>query len=46
MRSTMKEERLNGLALMHIHKHDIQIDTEEIINEFAVASPRRLELLF
>ena len=46
MRSTMKEERLNGLALMHIHKHDIQIDTEEIINEFAAASPRRLELLF
>lgn len=46
MRSTMKEERLNGLALMHIHKHDVDVDSEEIINEFAAASPRRLELLF
>ena len=27
-------------------KHDIEIDTDEIINEFAAASPRRLELLF
>ena len=46
MRSTMKEERLNGLALMHIHKHDVDVDSEENINKFAAASPRRLELLF
>ena len=44
-RSTiMIAERLNGLALMHIHR-DIEPDVEEIINKFAQLGPRRLELL-
>lgn len=24
----MKEDRLNGLALMHIHKHDVSLNAE------------------
>ena len=43
-RSTMKNERLNGLALMHVHK-DIQPDIQEVINKFAKQHPRRLEFL-
>ena len=42
--TTMIAERLNGLALMHIHR-DIEPDVEEIINKFAQLGPRRLELL-
>ncbi|XP_028044471.1 zinc finger MYM-type protein 1-like, partial [Rhopalosiphum maidis] len=34
LRSTIGEERLNGLALLHIHK-DIPIDIENIITRFA-----------
>ena len=33
MRSTMSEDRLTGLALMHIHS-DIDINLDEIINVF------------
>ena len=40
----MKNERLNGLALMHVHK-DIQPDNQEVINKFANQHPRRLEFL-
>ena len=43
-RSTMKNERLNGLALMHVHK-DIQPDIKAVINKFAKQHPRRLEFL-
>ena len=41
-RSTMVEERLNGLALMHIHQ-EIEPDVEEVINKFSFGN-RRLEL--
>ncbi|XP_061706345.1 zinc finger MYM-type protein 1-like [Cydia pomonella] len=41
LRATMKETRLLGLALMHIHRH-IPIDVEEVITKFA-KSNRKLE---
>ena len=44
MRSTMGQERLSGLALLHVHS-DIDIDIDLIINQFAASQPRRLELL-
>ncbi len=44
LRSTMKEERLNGLALLAIHR-EIDIDYEEILDIFARKYPHRLRLL-
>ena len=41
-RSTMVEDRLNGLALMRIHQ-EIEPDVEEVINKFSFGN-RRLEL--
>ncbi|XP_046853849.1 52 kDa repressor of the inhibitor of the protein kinase-like [Xenia sp. Carnegie-2017] len=41
-RSTMVEERLNGLALMRIHQ-EIEPTVDEVINKFAYGN-RRLEL--
>ena len=43
-RSTMTGERLNGLALLHIHK-EIEVGVEEVITKFAELGSRRLELL-
>lgn len=34
IRNTMGDERLNGLALLHIHR-DIKVDIEEVITNFA-----------
>ena len=42
LRTTMSEERLNGLALMQYY-HDIPIDPEEIVTEF-VRDSRRIDL--
>ena len=44
-RSGMTNERLSGLALLHLHQ-DIPIDVEEIIDEFSRRHPRRLQLVF
>ena len=44
LRSTMEQERLNGLSLMTIHR-DISLDYDEILNRFAREHPRRMELL-
>ena len=42
-RSTMGQERMDSLALSHIHRYmDIDIDT--VIEEFGRQNPRRLEL--
>ena len=41
-RSTMVEDRLNGLALMHIHQ-EIEPSIDEVINKFSLGN-RRLEL--
>lgn len=34
LRSTMGQERLNGLALMHSH-YDIQVNVEQVVEIFA-----------
>ena len=31
----MKEDRLSGLALMHIYKHDVSFSAEDIVYDFA-----------
>lgn len=44
LRATMGEERLTGLALLHIHR-DIQLDVDKLITRFAKSSKRRLEFV-
>ena len=44
LRSTMTNERLTGLALMHVHRH-LNFNVDEIIDNFARAYPRRIRLL-
>ena len=39
LRSTMTEERLNGLALLYTHR-DISCDAERVVEEFAQRNPR------
>ena len=43
MRSTMGQQRFTGLALMHIH-HSMDIDLDNIIDEFCQKHPRRMRL--
>jgi len=43
LRSTMAADRLTSLALMHIHR-DMPINTEQLIEDFAIQHPRRLKL--
>ena len=44
LRSTMTNERLSGLALMHVYRH-MKFDVEAIIDNFARAHPRRMRFL-
>ena len=44
MRGTMSEERLNGLALMSIHRY-YDMDYEYVLNRFAPQHARKKELL-
>ena len=39
----MKEDRLNGLALMMVHR-TISVSVENIIDTFAARHPRRMRL--
>lgn len=41
LRSTMQEERLNGLAMSYIHR-DISCSAEAVADEFARCHPRRI----
>ena len=41
----MKEDRLSGLALMHIHKHDVSLNSEDIVDDFAASGSKRMEIL-
>ena len=41
--TTMGEERLTNLALLHIH-YDAKIDLEEVVDLFVKKHPRRMEL--
>ena len=40
LRSTMKEDRLNGLALMAVHK-DVRFKHDDVITEYAATHNRR-----
>jgi hypothetical protein len=42
LRTTMQEERLNGLALMYIHS-TIPIDVDEVIDKFAKQRQRKMD---
>ena len=44
LRNTMENERLNGLAQMHINA-DINVDVDEVINTFARKNPTRMQFL-
>ena len=43
LRSTMTQERLNGLAMLYYHR-DIPLTPEEVVDEFARRNPRRMLL--
>ena len=43
LRSSMGEERLNGLAMLY-HHQDVQLTPEEVVYEFANRHPRRMIL--
>ena len=38
----MKEDRLSGLALMRVHKHDVSLNSEDIVDDFAASGSRRI----
>ena len=44
LRSTMGQDRLNGLALMHVH-YAMPLDVSVIVDDFARLHPRRMELV-
>ena len=44
LRTTMSNERLNGLAMMQIN-NDITVDVEEAMNTFARQNPTRMQFL-
>ena len=44
LRNTMENERLNGLAQMHINE-DINVDVDEVINTFARKNPTCMQFL-
>ena len=43
LRSTMQEDRLNGLAMLYVHR-DIPCPADAVVEEFARLRPRRMEL--
>ena len=44
LRSTMTQERLNGLAMLSIHR-DKDFDLDDIVNRFALKNERRMTLM-
>ena len=44
LRNTMQECRMNGLALLHVHR-EVPLDVEPILERFAREHPRRMKLL-
>jgi len=45
LRSTMGEERLNGLAIMLIHR-DVDVSVTQVVRAFAAAHSRKMRLSF
>ena len=43
-RSTMAEDRFNGLAMMQYHR-DMALDVDKVVKEFSLRHPRRLLLV-
>lgn len=43
LRSSMGQDRLNGLAMLFYHR-DIQLTSEEVVSEFSTRHPRRMLL--
>ena len=43
LRTSMREERLNGLALMYAHP-DVNLNIDTLIDNFARLHPRRMKL--
>ena len=43
LRSSMSENRLKGLAMLHVHR-EIYLDTNKVIDRFATKHPRRMAL--
>ena len=41
MCSTMIDERLNGLAMLYVHR-EIERDLSKVVDEFAKRNPRKL----
>ncbi|KAK2723201.1 hypothetical protein QYM36_001774 [Artemia franciscana] len=41
LRSRMSEDRLNGLALLNVHR-DVLVSVDEVLEKFAISSARRL----
>ena len=44
LRSTMREQRLNRLALLSVHR-DRPVDKDSVLNEYAVSSNRKSDFL-
>jgi len=45
LRSSMRDDRLTSLALVHVHAETVPIETEEIIDKFASTGPHKLNFL-
>ena len=43
LRSTMAQDRMNGLAMLNVHR-EIPLDTNVVIDRFALEHPRRMKL--
>ena len=43
IRSSMGQERLTGLALLHIH-YDMELDLDDVVDIFSRKHPRRMML--
>ena len=41
----MKENRLSGLALIHVYTHDVSLNSEEVVSDFAASRSRKMEHL-
>ncbi|CAC5413021.1 unnamed protein product [Mytilus coruscus] len=44
LRSTMKEDRINALFLLYVHR-DIKLDYDKIIDDYAMRNPRKMVLM-
>ncbi|WAR31752.1 P52K-like protein [Mya arenaria] len=44
LRSTMRTERMTGLALMHVYR-DVNIDIDQVVSKFAGSKSRRLDFV-